>query len=76
MQTSADSGIKASSIPDRIKAFGSNAPPEVEIESCFAKFLGALNDFTLIVLMCAAVFSIVVNTIVQEEFRHIGKSKS
>jgi magnesium-transporting ATPase (P-type) len=72
LRTTPETGIKAATIPERIKAFGTNAPPQVEIESCFSKFLDALNDFTLIILMISAIFSIVVNTIVQVEFRHIA----
>jgi hypothetical protein len=36
-------------------------------------FIGALNDLTLIILMVAAVISIIINMITEEEHRNIGE---
>jgi magnesium-transporting ATPase (P-type) len=72
LQTSPTQGIATSTLDKRVKAFGTNAPPEAEIESCIMLFIGALNDLTLIILMVAAVVSIIINTIVEEEHRNIG----
>jgi P-type Ca2+ transporter type 2B len=73
LQTSTTQGISTSNLVKRIKAFGTNAPPEAEIETCLALFIGALNDLTLIILMISAVVSIIINTIVEEDHRSIGK---
>ena len=72
LRTSTDKGIDSSTIESRIKAFGTNKPPEAEVESCFGLFLGALNDLTLIILMIAAVVSIIINMIFEADHRSTG----
>lgn len=76
LKTSTSEGITTSSIEQRQKAFGSNAPPQAEVMSCMGHFIGALNDLTLIILMIAAVVSIVINMITEEEHRNIGNYSS
>ena len=66
-------GIPSSSVEQRRKAFGSNAPPQAPVQSCMSHFIGALNDLTLIILMVAAVISIIINMITEEEHRNIGE---
>lgn len=72
LKTSTTKGIDASTVEQRIKAFGTNKPPEAEVESCFSLFLGALNDLTLIILMIAAVVSIIINMIFEADHRSTG----
>lgn len=72
LRTSVDNGIDSNTIDARIKAFGSNAPPQAEVQSCMSHFMDALNDLTLIILMIAAVISIIINMITEEDHRNIG----
>lgn len=71
LQTSLETGIKASTVEARIEAYGSNKPPATSIKGCCKLFLEALNDLTLIILMIAAVISIIINFIT-EEHKYLG----
>lgn len=71
--TDLEKGIASSSIEARMAAFGSNEPPQKAVKGCCTLFFEALNDLTLIVLLIAAVISTIINMIVEEEHRDIGK---
>ena len=71
LQTSLETGIKESTVEARIEAYGSNKPPETSIKGCIMLFIEALNDLTLIILMVAAVVSIIINFIT-EEHKYLG----
>lgn len=66
-------GIKTSSLEERQKAFGSNAPPQAPIRSCMSLFFEAMNDLTLIILLFAAVISVVVHIISDPDKIDLGK---
>ena len=66
-------GIKESSIAQREEAFGSNAPPEAKVKSCIMLFIEALNDLTLIVLIIAAVVSLIINLLTTDH-KDLGKA--
>jgi magnesium-transporting ATPase (P-type) len=61
--TDVKNGIKGDSqdIEDRKINFGDNEPPKAEIKGFLKIFLGALDDFTLKILMVAALVSIAVS---------------
>ena len=73
LKTSPTSGITSQSVDQRVKAFGSNAPPMAEVKSCFSHFISALNDLTLIILIVAAFVSTAIHMITEPEHRNIGK---
>ena len=66
LQTSLEGGIKSSTVDERIKAYGTNKSPQTPINGCIRLFIHALNDFTLIILILAALVSIVVNFLTEE----------
>jgi Ca2+ transporting ATPase len=51
-------GIMASSVENREKYFGSNRKPPKKLKSVMDILLGALDDFTLKVLIVASILSI------------------
>lgn len=72
LETSLEKGIAKSTIEERKIAYGDNMPPLNNIKGCLTLFIEALNDFTLIVLMIAAVVSIIVNMITEKDHRETG----
>lgn len=69
LDTNLQAGIKKDSIEKRVKAFGDNHPPMIVPKSFISLFCAALNDFTLIILMVAAVKSIVIKMITEPDKR-------
>ena len=49
-----------------MEAFGSNKPPATKTNGCIKLFFEALNDLTIIILIFAAIVSIIINLIVEE----------
>ena len=72
LQTDLKEGIKSATIEARVKAYGYNQletdPPATFWELLF----DALKDLTLIILMIAAVASIIINMIVETDHRDIA----
>lgn len=73
MKTDLSKGIDTGSIKQRVKAFGTNEPPQTKLKGCCILFLEALNDLTLIILMVAAVVSTIINWFSDKDHRQIGK---
>lgn len=70
-------GLTGSDYPERTETFGNNVQEKPEVESFWAKFYDALQDFMLKVLIVAGCFSIIVDMIVSdEEERKTGKSSN
>ena len=72
LKTCTNSGIKESSIPDRIKYFGSNKKEKIKIKSFLLLILEQLNDAVLIIFIIAGIVSIIINLIVEDEHREIA----
>lgn len=66
LQTTLEKGIDSSTIDARIDSYGSNKPPPIVTKGFCKLFFEALNDLTIIILFVAAVTSIVVNMIHEE----------
>ena len=73
LKTDPKSGISSSTIDSRLKAYGNNEMAVAPPAGFWRLFWEALHDLTLIILIVAALISIVVSTIVEEEHRSIGK---
>lgn len=67
-----ENGIKEESIPERVKAFGSNEPPLKELKGFCRLLLEALDDVTLIVLIISAVVSTIIKWFAEADHRGIG----
>ena len=76
LKTDPVKGISTSTVEDRKKAYGTNEIPRPPPEGFWALFWDALKDLTLIILMVAAVASIIVNMVTEEDHREIGKPRS
>ena len=73
LQTSMESGISSKTVDARVEAYGTNKAPQTPINGCIKLFIHALNDFTLIILMLAALKSIVINFLTKDEL-YLGNS--
>ena len=60
-------GLKGDDFEQRIGAFGDNKRPEIEMSTFFELLLNALEDFTLRILMVAAVASIIIEVSTAEQ---------
>jgi len=69
LKTDPVKGISSSSIEDRKVAYGTNDIPRPPPDGFWALFWDALKDLTLIILMVAAVVSIIVSMITEEDHR-------
>lgn len=65
-------GIDSRSIPQRIAAYGSNEVEKQPLSTFLELMLDALKDLTLLILMCAAVVSIIVSMVVEKHHRATG----
>ena len=72
LKTDPIKGISSSSIESRVKAYGTNEIPRPPPDGFWALFWDALKDLTLIILMVAAVASIIVNMVTEEDHRDLG----
>ena len=72
LKTDKHKGIDSRSVEKRIDAYGSNQIAKKELSSFLDLMVEALKDLTLIILMIAAVISIIVQTIVEVDHRSTG----
>ena len=72
LKTDPKKGISSDTIPARTEAYGNNDIPKPPPSGFWKLFWEALQDLTLIILIIAAIASIVINVIVEEEHRSIG----
>jgi magnesium-transporting ATPase (P-type) len=73
LKTDPKAGITSSSIESRKEAYGSNDIPKPPPDGFWKLFLDALKDLTLIILIFAALASIIINMIVEVDHRNIGR---
>lgn len=73
LKTDPKNGISSNSIEARKEAYGTNDIPRPPPDGFWKLFLDALKDLTLIILIIAAVASIIINMIVEVDHRPIGK---
>ena len=69
LKTDLEHGIKAESIPDRIRAYGSNEIPKKPLSNFFELMFDSMKDLVHIILLVAAVGSIIIQMIVQTNRR-------
>ena len=72
LQTDPVLGIDSKSIPQRLAAYGSNEVEKQPLSSFLELMVEALKDLTLVILVCAAVVSMVVSLVVEKEHRVTG----
>ena len=69
-------GLTPADLPERAHHFGHNRTDLPVAEGFWAKFIGALDEFMLQVLIAAGVFSIIVDMLTSDKKnRKIGKQK-